>query len=107
MVDYIFLTSFVWGFKIYDMYGNIHKFNGLHALGLEITNVSGARNIIFSVPDEDDVTKSCHKMLTAFSSLLVHMCPSAFNYVICAAMPSQAMEQGGGGRERRSGHLQL
>lgn len=96
MVDYIFITSLLWGFEIYDTYGTIHKLNGLHKLGLEITKMNVARNLILSVQKKGDVTKLYHEMLTSYRSLLALISSSAFNYIVCADIVSPSR---GAGRE--------
>lgn len=100
MVDYIFLTSFLWGFEIYGTFGTIHKLNGLHELGLEITKMNAPRNLIISVPKEGNVTKLYHEMLTPYRSLLALICSSAVNYIVCVDILSPSYGTGGGGRER-------
>lgn len=60
VADYIFITSLLWGFEIYDTYGTTHKLNGLHESGSEMTKMNVARNLILSVPKEGNVPKLYH-----------------------------------------------
>lgn len=107
MVDNICLSSFLWGFEIYGTFGTIHRLNGLHELGLEITKMDAARNLIISVPKVGNVTKLYHEMLTSYRSLPALICSSAFNYIVCADILSPS--RGTGRRRQRKvlGRLQL
>lgn len=106
VVDYIFITSFLWGFEIYDMYGTKHKLNGLHESGSEMTKMNVARNLILSVPKEGDVTKLYQEMLTSYRSLLALTSASAFNYIVCADILSPSRGTGRRRQRKVSGRLQ-